>query len=70
MIRIANAKRRRRTCDELTWPSPARIERLAAEIREGWSPATRARRAGQARRVQLMIVSAVDLFDRASADDR
>jgi hypothetical protein len=42
-------------------PSPERIKRLAAEIRENWTPAQRARRAGQALRVQLMVVRALDL---------
>jgi hypothetical protein len=70
MIRVATNAKRRRVCDELTLPSPARIERLTAEIRSNWSPAKHARRAGQARRIQVMVVSAVDLFGRHETDDQ
>jgi hypothetical protein len=69
MIRLATSARRRRICEELTMPSPARIERLTAEIQKTWSPAKRARRAGQARRVQVMMVAAMDLFGRADVDE-
>ncbi len=47
-------------------PSPERIKRLAAEIRDSWTPAQRARRAGQATRVQLMVISALDLSGSSS----
>jgi hypothetical protein len=69
MIRVATSARRRRICEELTLPSPARIERLTAEIQKTWSPAKRARRAGHARRVQVMMVAAMDLFGRADVDE-
>jgi hypothetical protein len=61
MIRRADSSRRSRVREELMLPSPERIKRLAAEIRENWTPAQRARRAGQALRVQLMVVRALDL---------
>jgi hypothetical protein len=68
MIRRAAAERRMSVRDELMLPSPERIKLLTAEIRKHWSPAQRARRAGQAARVQLMVVSALDLM-QARKDD-
>ncbi len=62
MIRRADNSRRSRVREELMLPSPERIKLLSAEIREGWSTAQRARRAGQALRVQLMVVRALDLM--------
>jgi hypothetical protein len=62
MIRRAETARHARVREELMLPSPERIKRLAAEIRENWTPAQRARRAGQAMRVQLMVVRALDLM--------
>jgi hypothetical protein len=68
MIRRADSSRRSRVREELMLPSPERIKRLAAEIREGWTPAQRARRAGQALRVQLMVVRALDLVPAGSEE--
>lgn len=68
MIRRAYSDRRSRVREELMLPSPERIKRLAAEIRQSWTPSQRARRAGQATRVQLMVVSALDLTG-PSADE-
>ncbi|MGD9724180.1 MAG: hypothetical protein AB7O59_23170 [Pirellulales bacterium] len=61
MIRVATEERRRRVREELSMPSPERISRLTAEIRKTWSPAKYARRAGLARRVQVMVVHMLDL---------
>ncbi len=69
MIRVARSEKQRRVLDELTMPSPARIQRMTEQIRRTWSPATKARRAGQARRVQIMVVSAFDLFDSPTRED-
>jgi hypothetical protein len=43
-------------------PTPEQIRQLTAEIRKHWTPAQHARRAGQNTRVQVMVVSAVDLL--------
>lgn len=69
MIRVAKSEKQRRVFDELTMPSPARIQRMTEDIRRSWSPATKARRAGQARRVQIMVVSALDLFERPMREE-
>jgi len=61
MIRAATTRAKRRVCEELTLPSPARIALLTEEIQRGWTPAKRARRAGQARRVQIAVVRTLDL---------
>ncbi len=48
-------------------PSPTRIQQLTAEIRDGWSPKTRARRSALgSSRVEFMVVSAL-LFETAKA---
>ena len=45
-------------------PSPEQIKRLAAEIRDSWSPRTRAgRAAGSPPHVEIMIVSALAFGD-------
>jgi hypothetical protein len=52
-------------------PSPTRIRELTAEIRNGWSPATRARRAGQgANRVEIMMASARELAEALKLHDQ
>ena len=66
MIRIATAAKKRQVREELMLPSPARIEKLCEEIRSHWSPTQRARRAGQAARVRVMLVSALDLMSERS----
>ncbi len=58
-----------RVQEELLMPSPAHIRRLTEEIQSTWSPAKRARRAGQSRRVQIMIVRALDLAPAAARED-
>lgn len=51
-------------------PSPARIRHLAAKIQMNWSPRTRARRAAVgAKRVELMLVSAVAFGDSPELRD-
>ena len=61
MIRAATRNTKRRVCEELTLPSPARIALLTEEIQRGWSPAKRTRRASQARWVQIAVVRTLDL---------
>jgi hypothetical protein len=68
MIRIATAAKKRRIREELMLPSPARIERLCAEIRSHWSPSQLARRAGHAARVRVMLVSALDMVAERSEE--
>jgi hypothetical protein len=45
-------------------PSPEQIKQLTAEIRERWSPRTRAdRAAGSPTQVEIMVVSALAFGD-------
>jgi hypothetical protein len=51
-------------------PSPARIRQLTVEIRRTWSPRTLARRAAQgSRRVELMVISALEFADDRPLSD-
>jgi hypothetical protein len=58
---IRRAYKRSRPGEEAIFPSPDEIRRLTEEIREGWSPSQRARRAGHRNRVETPIISAPDL---------
>jgi hypothetical protein len=60
MIR-AIEKINRNVQEELLMPSPARIRVLTEEIQSTWSAAKRARRAGQSRRISIMMIRALDL---------
>jgi hypothetical protein len=68
MIRRARSTRRSGVVQEVLSPSPDQIRRLTAEIRKGWSAKQRIRRAGQSKRVEVMVVSAFDV-ERWPGDD-